>query len=164
MRILLTVALAFAQALDVTVTTVTHLSGPLAYANPSLNMKGTVTPAPGHRLEIVVLAVGTTGVDSEAAAFVLLDANGAAYLPIGVGGGANLIFPIDRLPIGQEVGQILPSDAIVALMKSSAGGVSLEVGPKGAVAFLFEVPSRAVVTSLRLPDGTRVSVTENVKR
>src|SRR5205823_2122347 len=110
---LVSAALAIAQTFDVSVTTVTHLAEPLAYANPSLKLKGTINPSPGHRLEVVVLAVGASGVFSEVAGFALLDASGAAYAPIGVGGGPHLIFPIDRLPIGQEVGQILPSDAIV---------------------------------------------------
>ena len=73
------VALAVAQAFaDVKVATVTHLVEPLAWANPSLNAKGTVSPAPGHRLHIVVLAIGATPVDAEVGAFALLAANGLA--------------------------------------------------------------------------------------
>jgi len=151
---LVSAALAFGQAVDVSVTTVTHLVEPLAYANPSLNLKGTINPSPGHRLEVVVLAVGEFGVFSEVSGFALLDASGVAYTPIGVGGGAHLIFPIARLPMGQEVGQILPTDAIVAVMRSSATSVTIEAGPNGTIALLFELPSNAVIKSLRLPDGT----------
>jgi hypothetical protein len=160
------VALAVAQAFaDVKVATVTHLVEPLAWANPSLNAKGTVSPAPGHRLHIVVLALGATPVDAEVGAFALLAANGLAYAPIGVGGGAQLIVPLDRLPIGQEVGQILPTDAIVAVMRNSNGSVTLEAGPMATIALLFEVSANAVVKSLRLPDGSLLAVElEKVKR
>ena len=162
----LLVALIVAQALaDVSIATVTHLTEPLAYANPSLNVKGTVSPAPGHRLDIVVLALGATRVDAEVGAFALVTASGQAYAPIGVGGGAYLIFPLDRLPIGQEVGQILPTDAIVAVMRNSSSSVTLEAGPKGTIALLFELPTNAVVKSLRLPDGSQLAVAlEKVKR
>ena len=153
------VALAVVQALaDVSVATVTHLAGPLAYANPSLNVKGTVSPAPGNRLDIVVIVLGATPVDAEVAAFTLVTASGVAYAPIGVGGGANLIFPLDRLPIGQEVGQILPSDAIVAVTRHSISSVTLEAGPRGTIALLFELPASAVVKSLRLPDGSQLTL------
>jgi hypothetical protein len=148
------VALAVAQAFaDVKVATVTHLVAPLAWANPSLDAKGTVSPASGHRLHIVVLAIGATPVDAEVGAFALLAANGITYAPIGVGGGAQLIVPLDRLPIGQEVGQILPTDAIVAVMRNSTASVTLEAGPMATIALLFDVPVNAIVTSLRLPDG-----------
>ena len=155
---LLFAALAVAQVLDVRVTTVTHLTGPLAYANPSLNVKGTISPSPGRRLEVVVLAVGASGVYSEVAGFALVDAGGTAYTPIGVGGDAHLIFPLVRLPIGQEVGQILPTDAIVAVMRNSETSVTLEAGPKATVALLFEAPTSAVLKSLRLPDGSLLAL------
>jgi len=155
----LLVALAVVQALaDIRVAAVTHLTEPLAFANPSLNVKGTVTPASGQRLDIVVLSVGETPAEAEVGAFALLAANGLAYAPIGVGGGAHLILPLDRLPIGQEVGQILPTDAIVAVMRNSVSSVTLEAGPKGTIALLFEVPANAVVTSLRMPDGSLLTV------
>ena len=152
--VLFSAALAIAQAIDVSVTKVTHLAEPLAWANPSLNMKGAISPAPGRRLEVVVLAIGASGVYSEVTEFALIDASGAAHTPIGVGGGADLIVPISRLPTGQEVGQILPSDAIVAVMRNSETSVTLEAGPKATVALLFEVPTSAQLKSLRLPDGS----------
>ena len=155
---LVSAALAIVQGLEVSVTTVTHLTEPLAYANPSLNLKGTVSPAPGRRLDIVVLALGATPVEAEVGAFALLAAGGLAYAPIGVGGGADLMFPLDRLPIGREVGQILPTDAIVAVMRNSSSSVTLEAGPKATIALLFEVPANAVVTSLRLPGGSLLAV------
>jgi hypothetical protein len=117
-----------------------------------------VSPQPGHRLDLVVLSVGATPVDAEVGAFALLAASGTAYAPIGVGGGAQLIVPLDRLPIGQEVGQILPTDAIVAVMRNSASSVTLEAGSNGTIALLFEVPANAIVTSLRLPDGRVLAV------
>jgi hypothetical protein len=151
---LVSAAFAIAQGLDVRVTTVTHVTEPLAYANPSLNVKGTVSPAPGHRLEIVVLALGAAPLDAEVGGFALLDATGIAYTPIGVGGGSHLIFPLDRLPIGKEVGQVLPTDAIVAVMRNSTTSVTLEAGPQATIALLFELPTNAVMKSLRLPDST----------
>jgi hypothetical protein len=155
---LVAAALAIAQGLDVRVTTVTHVTEPLAYANPSLNLKGTVSPAPGHRLDIVVLSLGATPVDAEVGEFALLAADGRSYTPIGVGGGAHLIFPLDRLGIGQEVGQVLPTDAIVAVTRNSSSSVTLEAGPKATIALLYEVPANAVVKSLRLPDGSLLAV------
>jgi hypothetical protein len=155
---LVSAALAIAQGLDLSVTTVTHVTEPLAYANPSLNVKGTVSPVPGHRLDIVVLVVGASPLDAEVGGFALLDATGIAYTPIGVGGGPHLIFPLDRLPIGKEVGQILPTDAIVAVMRNSTTSVTLEAGPRGTIALLYEVPANVVVKSLRLPDGSLLAV------
>ena len=162
----LLVALAVAQALaDIRVATVTHLTEPLTFANPSLNVKGTVSPQPGHRLDLVVLSVGAAPVDAEVSRFALLTASGLAYAPIGIGGGAQLIVPLDRLPIGHEVGQILPGDAIVAVMRNTASSVTLEAGPKSTIALLFEVPANAVVKSLRLPDGSWLPVgLEKVER
>ncbi len=155
----LLVALAVVQALaDIRLTAVTHLTEPLAYANPSLNLKGTVSPAPGRRLDIVVLALGATPMEAEVGVFALLAAGGLTYAPIGVGGGAHLMFPLDRLPIGREVGQILPTDAIVAVMRNSISSVTVEAGPKATIALLFEVAANAVVTSLRLPDGTLLAI------
>jgi hypothetical protein len=153
------VALAVAQALaGVRVATVTHLTEPLAYANPSLDVKGAVGPAPGHRLDIVVIALGATPLEAEVGAFTLLADGGVGFAPIGVGGGVNLIVPLDRLPIGREVGQILPTDAIIAVTRNSSTSVTLEAGPNGTVALLFELPTRTVVKSLRLPDGRLLSI------
>jgi hypothetical protein len=153
------VALAVVQTLaEVRVATVTHLTEPYAYANPSLNLRGTIVPAPGHRLEIVVLALGAAPLDAEMGGFALLDATGIAYSPIGVGGGPNLIFPLDRLPIGQEVGQILATDAIVAVMRNSSTSVTLEAGPQATIALLFELPTNVVMKSLRLPDRTLLAL------
>ena len=155
----LLVALAVVQALaDIAIATVTHLTEPLAYANPSLNVKGTVSPAPGHRLDIVVLSLGATPVEAEVGDFMLFAADGLSYTPVGVGGGAHLIFPLDRLRIGQEVGQVLPTDAIVAVTRNSTSSVTLEAGPKGTIALLYEVPANAVLRSLRLPGGSLLAI------
>ncbi|HEV2985107.1 MAG TPA: hypothetical protein VGX46_11985, partial [Vicinamibacterales bacterium] len=81
---LVALGLAVAQALaGVRIATVTQLTEPLAYANPSLNVKGTVTPAPGHRLDIVVIALGSTPLEAEVGAFTLTAVGGLAYAPIG---------------------------------------------------------------------------------
>jgi hypothetical protein len=157
--VVVALGLAVAQALaGVRVATVTQLTEPLAYANPSLNVTGTVTPAPGYRLDIVVIALGSTPLEAEVGAFTLTAVGGLAYAPIGVGGGANLIFPVDRLAIGREVGQILPNDAIIAVTRNSSTSVMLEAGPNGTIALLFELPTSTVVKSLRLPDGRLLSI------
>ena len=50
-------------------------------------------------------------------------------------------------------------------MRNSTGSVTLEAGPMATIALLFEVPANAVVTSLRLPDGSLLAVDlEKVKR
>ena len=67
--------------------------------------------------------------------------------------------PFDRIPLGQEVGEILPSDAMIVLSRSSPSSVTLEVGARGTIAFLFDVPVAASVRGLRLPDGRELTIT-----
>ena len=55
--------------------------------------------------------------------------------------------------IDQEVGQILPSDAIVSLIRRAGGSVTIEAEARGTIAFLYELPQTAAVRSLTLPDG-----------
>jgi hypothetical protein len=43
-------------------------------------------------------------------------------------------------------------------MRNSASSVTLEAGPNGTIALLFEVPANAIVKSLRLPDGSLLAV------
>jgi hypothetical protein len=62
------------------------------------------------------------------------------------------------VPLGQEVGEILPSDAVLALTRTSTTSVTLEVGPRGTVAFLYELPTTATVRALRLPDGRELTI------
>src|SRR5205809_7844447 len=102
--IFLLFAIAMGQAgVDVRVSGVRHLTAPLAYFNPSLNMKGVIQPSSGNRLDIVEIALGATPIEADVAGFMLVSDGGLMYSPVGIGGGANLLFPIARLPIGQEV-------------------------------------------------------------
>ena len=113
-------------------------------------------PAIGNRLHIVTIALGDEPIEAEVRRFVLVTASGN-YEPIGAGGGADLIVPLDRLPIGREVGEILPSDAIVALTRTSGTSVTIEADPRATLAFLYELPRTASVRSLRLPDGRELT-------
>ena len=130
---------------------------PLPFEIPSLKVKGFVRPAAGMRLYVVALTLGEDGIDTEVRRFLLVARSGITYQPIGAGGRPDLIMPLDRIPIGQEVGEILPSDAIVSLTRASAARVTLEVGPHGTVAFLYELPTEAFARALRLPDGRELT-------
>lgn len=130
----------------------------LPFEIPSLHETGTVRPAAGNRLHVVTIVLGEEAIETEVKRFVLVATTGV-YEPIGAGGRADLIIPLDRVPVGREVGEILPSDAIVALTRTSATSVTFEVSPRGTAAFLFEVPLAAAVRSLRMPDGRELTVT-----
>jgi hypothetical protein len=130
---------------------------PMSFAMPSLKLEGLVRASSGNRLYVVALDLGDESIESEVARFVLVGANGTTYEPIGAGGGADLIIPLDRIPIGTEVGEILPSDAIVSMTRRSATSVSLEVGPAGTIAFLYQLPIAVSVRALRLPDGRELA-------
>jgi hypothetical protein len=131
---------------------------PLAFSNPSLGVQGTIRPIPGDRLQIIAIALGDAPIDAEVRDFTLISSGGATYEPIAVGGGPDLIFPLDRLPLGQEVGQILPSDAIVAVKRVSRTSVTLEAGPRATLAFVYELPEGSAMRALRLPDGSELAL------
>jgi hypothetical protein len=138
-------------------TLLQNVTEPLAFSNPSLGLKGTMLPHPGARLRIVVIALGDVPIDAEVRQFTLISVSGVPYEPIAVGGGADLIFPLDRLPLGQEVGQILPSDAIIMVKRVSGTRVTLEADPHATLAFVFELPEGSVSRALRLPDGSELA-------
>ena len=140
------------------VTTITSVNGALAFLNPVLRVNGTIDPAPGHRLQIVEIALGATPVRAELDTVRLVTTDDREYAPIAVGGSSQLLFPVDRLPPGEEVGQILATDAILSLTKNSATSVTLEAGPLATLAFLFEVPRDAAIKTLKLPDGSRLAI------
>jgi hypothetical protein len=139
------------------VTASQPIAGAMTFEIPSLNLKGAVRPAASHRLHIVTLSLGDQPTETDVRRFRLVTSSGT-YEPIGAGGGATLIVPLDRIPLDQEVGQILPSDAIVSLIRR-VGGVTIEAEPGGTVAFLYEVPLGAAVRSLTLPDGRALRIT-----
>jgi hypothetical protein len=140
--------------LDATVTLVKALDGPLAFANPAIKTRGTIEPAAGRRLEIVELRLGTMAIEAEVGGFMLVSAGGPEYAPIGIGGGSDTILPLDRLPLGREVGQILKSNAIVEVTRRSATSVTLDADPGATVVLLYELPRASVFRALRLPDGS----------
>ena len=134
------------------------VAGGLPYHIPSLHDQGTVQPAAGHRLLIVTMTLSDEPIDTEVRRFVLVTSDGLLE-PIGAGADDRLIVPFDRIPLGQEVGEILPSDAMIVLSRSSSSSVTLEVGARGTIAFLFDVPVAASVRGLRLPDGRELIIT-----
>ena len=145
------------QSFTVQLTASHDAADALPFEIPSLHVKGTVRPAPGCRLHIVSITLGEEPIETEARRFVLVTTTGT-YEPIGAGGSAVLIIPFERVPLDKEVGEILPSDAIVALTRRSATSVVLEAGPRATLAFLYELPLAASVRSLRLPDGRELTV------
>jgi hypothetical protein len=151
----LLVALA-APPLGATLTSVRSSAEPLWFSNPSLDLKGTIKPIAGSRFEIVVIALGDVPVESDLRQFTLAVAGGGTYEPIAAGGGADLIFPIDSLPLGREVGQILPNDAEVILTRTTPAVVLLEADPHATLAFVFQVPASARPRALKLADGTEL--------
>ena len=148
-----------AQPHGATLTLVRSAIGPLAFSSPVLKMSGTIRPIPGHRLDLVVIALGDLPIEGEIRQFALISTAGAAYEPIAAGGGADLVFPIDSLPLGREMGQILPSDAEVLMKRISATQVVLEADPGATLAFVFQVPVGLATRGFRLPNGTELALT-----
>jgi len=140
--------------IDARVTRVTSVAGAVAFDNPALQLKGSIAATAAHRLQIVEIVLGETAVYAELAAFRLVSAAGEEYAPVAVGGRPDTLFPTARLPLEQEVGQILPSDAVLAVTRHGDVSVTLEAGPKATLAFLYDIPQEAAVVSLRLPDRT----------
>ena len=140
--------------IDAKVTLSKTMTGAVAYSNPALRLSGTIEASAGNRLYIVELAVGESDVAAEIAAFRLAVDGGAEYVAIAAGGGANLLFPIEKLPMGHEMTQILPTDGVVAITRHSDTSVIVETTPKATLALLYEIPETASVNALTLPDGT----------
>jgi hypothetical protein len=140
--------------LDAMVTLVKALDGSLPFSNPAIGVQGIIQPAAGRRLEIVELTLGAVPIEDEVGGFMLVSAGGPQYAPIGIGGGSDTIFPLDRMPLGREIGQILKSNAIVEVTRRSATSVTLDADPGATVMLLYELPMTTVFRALRLPDGT----------
>jgi len=148
----------FAQRVDVKLTTLQSVTAPMPFSNPSLGLKGTIRPLPGDRFELVVIALGKEPIVSEVRHFVLISDSGIRYEPVAVGGSPDLILPLDCVPLGLEVGQILPSDAILALKRVSTTSVTIDAGSGVTVAFVYELPQAAGLRSFRLPDGRELAL------
>ena len=148
-----------APALDAHVTRVAALASTIAFDNPAIHLKGIIAPTSGNRLHVVEIALGETPVYTELATFRLVSASGDEFAPIAVGGRADTLFPTARLPLEQEVGQILPTNAILAVTRHGQVSVTLEAGPLATLAFLYDVPEAASPKSLKLPDGHSLPLT-----
>jgi hypothetical protein len=151
-------ALLVAPPIGATLTSARTTGDPLWFSNPSLGLKGTMSPIAGSRFAVVVIALGETAVESELRQFTLIATDKSTYEPIAAGGGADLIFPIDSMPLGRELGQILPSDAMVTLKRTTPAMVMLEADPHATLAFVFQVPERAALRALKLPDGAELKL------
>ena len=158
LAVILTIGLSLSsQSFAVQMTASHDAADALPFEIPSLRVKGTVRPATGNRLHIVSVTLGEEPLETDVRRFVLVTTTGT-YEPIGAGGSAVLIIPLDRVPVDKEVGEILPSDAIVALTRRSSTSVTLEAGPRATLAFLYELPLASSVRALRLPDGRELTV------
>jgi hypothetical protein len=149
----LLLALLMTPPIGATLTSAQNTGESLWFSNPSLGLKGTMTPISGSRFEIIVITLGETPLAAELRQFTLMAADRTAYEPIAAGGGADYIFPIDSMPLGRELGQILPSDALVSLKRTTPTTVLLEADPHATIAFVFQVPEGAALRALKLPDG-----------
>src|SRR4051812_15013422 len=87
-----------AQGVDVKLTTLRSPTGSLPFSSPALGVKGTIRPMPGERFELVVIVLGDKTIVAEVRQFVLVSAGGARYAPVAIGGGPDLIFPLDCVP------------------------------------------------------------------
>jgi hypothetical protein len=145
-------------ALVLTLVSGNRLPDEVPFWIPSMRVGGTIRPAPGHRLFIVTATVGEEPIDAEDISRFSLITSAGRREPIGAGVSDSSIVPFDRIPVGQQVGQILPSDAMIVLTRSSATRVALEVDPRVTIAFLYEVPRAASVRALRLPDGRQLAI------
>ena len=147
-----------AVAVVISLVSSRDVAGPLPFEIPVLQrLNGTISPSEGHRLHIVTIAVGDEGMSADVREFTLVTSRGTRT-PIGAGWNGDSIIPFDRIPLGREVGQVLPSNALLALNRTSSTHVTVELGPHGTIAFLFEVPLEAKVRALRLSDGRELAV------
>jgi hypothetical protein len=141
-----------------TLTLVKRASEPLPFSNPFVKISGTIRPLPGNRLDLVVVTVGEMPVETDIRSFALVAADGATYEPIAAGGGPDLIFPIESLELGRELGQILPTAVEVLMRRTSTASVTLAADPGATLAFVFQVPERVSVRALRLPGGSELAL------
>ena len=146
-------------ALILTLVSGHDVVGALPFAVPLLRVSGLLQPASGHRLYLVALRLGEEPIDADdISRFVLVTTRGPRE-PIGAGASEASIVPLDRIRVGGEVGEILPSDAMMVLTRTSSTRVALEVGSQGSIALLYDVPLAASVRALRLPDGRELAIT-----
>jgi hypothetical protein len=151
--------LALVVALLATLVSSGNVAGTLPFEIPVLQrLTGTISPSAGHHLFMVTIAVGDEGLSADVREFTLVTSRGTRTA-IGAGWNGVSIIPFDRIPLGREVGQVLPSDALLTLNRPSPTNVTVELGPRGTIAFLFDLPLDARVQALRLPDGRELKMT-----
>lgn len=155
----LTMAGPLAAQATATLTASRDVADPMPFAIPSLQLAGQVRATSGNRLYVVAVALGDEPIDAEVSQFLLVGEDGATYQPIGAGARPDLIVPVTRIPVGTEVGEILPSDALLSLVRRSQTSTTLEVGPRGTIAFLYDLPKNLSVRALRLADGRQLTIT-----
>jgi hypothetical protein len=148
-----------AATLMLTLVSSHDVVGPLPFEVPLLRLSGLLRPAAGHRLFIVALRLGEEPLAADDISRFALVTTGGLCAPIGAGASELSIVPLDRIGVGAEVGEILPSDAMMVLTRTSTTRVALEVGPQGTLALLYDVPLAASVRALRLPDGRELATT-----
>jgi len=151
-------AIAQHPRIDAKVTVNRTMTGAVSYSNPAMRLSGTIEAGQGNRLYIVEIAVGESDVAAELAAFPLVLESGAEFVAIAAGGGSDLLFPIDKIPFGREMTQILKVEGIIAVTRYSPTNVIVETTPKATLALLYEIPEAASVTALKLPDGSARSL------
>jgi hypothetical protein len=147
-----------AQAIDVKLTPLQSPTGSLPFSSPALGVKGTIRPMPGDRFELVVIALGDKTIVAEVRQFVLVSAGGLSYAPVAIGGGPDLIVPLDCVPLGLEVGQILPSDAILSVKRVSTTSVTIDARAGVTIALVYQLPEGARLRSFKLPDGRELDL------
>jgi hypothetical protein len=140
--------------IDAKVTLNKAVAGPIDFSNPAIRMRGTIEASAGNRLYIVEIAVGASDVAGELSAFPLVVDGGREFVAIAAGGGSDLLFPIDKLALGNEMTQILKVEGIIAVTRNSATSVVVETTPKATLALLYEIPETATAIAIRLPDGS----------
>ena len=143
-----------------TLTSARSTGEALWFSSPALGVKGTIAPISGSRFEIVVITLGDEPVEVELRQFALITSDKSVHEPIAAGASADLIFPVDSIPLGREVGQILPSDAMVSLKRTTFATVMLEADAHATVALVFQVPERLEARALKLPGGAELVVTK----
>ena len=147
-----------AQAIDVKLAALRSPTGSLPFSSAALGVKGTIRPVPGNRFELVEITLGDKTIVAEVRQFVLVSAGGVSYAPVAIGGGPDLIVPLDCVPLGLEVGQILPSDAILSVKRVSTTSVTIDARAGVTIALVYQLPEGVALRSFKLPDGRELDL------
>jgi hypothetical protein len=144
---------------------------PVPYNLPALKLSGAFPVQAGNRLFHVQLSVGREGLKSDAAAIRLIDDNGMAHSPIGVGveAGAPSGAPMPPDAIEKIVPLAAVARGMTHTVKSSSGqssfsnptgqAVVIDIQPGGHVAFRWELSRDVAPAAIRLPGGRTLPCT-----